>query len=48
MSRKQAAETVAFSEALKLILAGCAGGHLHILRLEEPKPKTLRRSNAAR
>src|SRR5215469_9432069 len=29
----------AFSEALKLIVAGDAGGHLHILRLEEPKPK---------
>ena len=28
----------AFSEALKLILAGDAGGHLHLLRLEEAKP----------
>jgi len=29
----------ACSEALKLIVAGDAGGHLHFLRLEEPKPK---------
>jgi WD40 repeat protein len=29
----------ASSEALKLILAGDAGGHLHVLRLEAPKPK---------
>jgi WD40 repeat protein len=29
----------AFSEALKLILAGDEGGHLHFLRLEEPKAK---------
>ena len=29
----------AFSDALKLIVAGDAGGHLHFLRLEEPKPK---------
>jgi len=27
-----------YSEALKLIVAGDAGGHLHFLRLEEPKP----------
>jgi WD40 repeat protein len=29
----------AFSEPLKLILAGDAGGHLHVLHLEAPKPK---------
>jgi hypothetical protein len=29
----------AFSDALKLIVAGDAGGHLHFLRLEEPKAK---------
>jgi WD40 repeat protein len=29
----------AFSDALKLIVAGDTGGHLHFLRLEEPKPK---------
>jgi len=29
----------AFSEALNLILAGDAGGHLHFLRLIEPRPK---------
>jgi WD40 repeat protein len=28
-----------FSEALKLILAGGASGHLHILRLQDAKPK---------
>ena len=26
-----------YSDALKLIVAGDAGGHLHFLRLEEPK-----------
>ncbi len=35
-----AAHCCAFSEALKLIVAGDAGGHLHFLRLEEPKPKS--------
>jgi hypothetical protein len=30
----------AFSDALRLIIAGDAGGHLHFLRLEEPKPKS--------
>ena len=34
-----AAFCCAFSEPLKLILAGDAGGHLHFLRLEAPKPK---------
>ena len=34
-----AAHCCAFSDALKLIVAGDAGGHLHFLRLEEPKPK---------
>jgi WD40 repeat protein len=29
----------AFSDALKLIVAGDAGGHLHFLRLEEPNAK---------
>src|SRR5215469_6914152 len=29
----------AFSAAPKLIIAGDAGGHVHFLRLEEPKPK---------
>jgi WD40 repeat protein len=29
-----------FSEALNLIVAGDDGGHLHFLRLEEPKPKS--------
>jgi WD40 repeat protein len=33
------ASCCAFSEALKLILAGDARGHLHVLRLEAPKPK---------
>ena len=28
-----------FSDALNLIVAGDAGGHLHFLRLEEPKAK---------
>ena len=27
----------AYSNALKLIVAGAAAGHLHFLRLEEPK-----------
>ncbi len=35
-----AAYCCAFSEALKLIVAGDQGGHLHFLRLEEPKPKS--------
>ena len=35
-----AAFCCAFSDALKLIVAGDAGGHLHFLRLEEPKPKS--------
>jgi len=35
-----AAYCCAFSDALKLIVAGDAGGHLHFLQLEEPKPKT--------
>jgi WD40 repeat protein len=35
-----AATCCAFSETLNLILAGDAGGHLHFLRLEEPKPKS--------
>jgi len=34
-----AAYCCVFSDALKLIVAGDAGGHLHFLRLEEPKPK---------
>ena len=34
-----AARCCAFSEAHKLIVAGDAGGHLHFLRLEEPKVK---------
>ena len=34
-----AAYCCAFSDALKLIVAGDAGGHLHFLRLEEPKAK---------
>ena len=34
-----AAHCCAFSDALKLIVAGDAGGHVHFLRLEEPKPK---------
>ena len=29
----------ASTEALNLIVAGDAGGHLHFLRLEEPKAK---------
>ena len=33
------ANCCAFSETLKLIVAGDAGGHLHFLRLEELKPK---------
>ena len=28
----------ALSDALKLIVAGDAGGHVHFLRIEEPKP----------
>ena len=34
-----AANCCAFSDALTLIVAGDAGGHLHFLRLEEPKTK---------
>lgn len=34
-----AANCCAFSDALKLIVAGDEGGHVHFLRLEEPKPK---------
>ena len=34
------AHCCAYSDALKLIVAGDAGGHLHFLRLEEPKPKS--------
>ena len=34
-----AAWCCAISDALKLIVAGDYGGHLHFLRLEEPKPK---------
>jgi len=34
-----AARCCAFSDALSLIVAGDAGGHLHFLRLEEPKAK---------
>jgi hypothetical protein len=30
----------AFCEAQKLIVAGDSGGHIHFLRLEEPKPKS--------
>jgi hypothetical protein len=30
----------AFSDALKLIVAGDDGGHVHLLRLEEPKAKS--------
>jgi hypothetical protein len=33
------ARCCAYSDALKLIVAGDAGGYLHFLRLEEPKPK---------
>ena len=29
----------AYSDALKLIVAGDDGGHLHSLHLEQPKPK---------
>jgi WD40 repeat protein len=29
----------AFSDPLKLILAGDAGGHVYFLHLEEPKPR---------
>ena len=29
----------AFSDALQLIVAGDAGGHLHFLRLEEPEAR---------
>jgi len=29
----------AFSDALKLVVAGDAGGHVHFLRLEEPTPR---------
>ena len=34
-----AANCCAFSDALKLIVAGDKGGHVHFLRLEEPKAK---------
>ncbi len=34
-----AAYCCAFSDTLKLIVAGDAGGHLHFLRLEEPKER---------
>jgi WD40 repeat protein len=34
-----AAHCCAYSDALKLIVAGDAGGHLHFLRLEEPTAK---------
>jgi WD40 repeat protein len=34
-----AAHCCAYSDALNLILAGDAGGHLHFLRLIEPQPK---------
>jgi WD40 repeat protein len=34
-----AAHCCAYSDALKLIVAGDAGGHLHFLRLEELKTK---------
>ena len=33
------ASCCAFSDALQLIVAGDTGGHLHFLRLEEPKSK---------
>jgi WD40 repeat protein len=33
-----ASQCCAYSDALKLIIAGDAGGHLHSLRLEEPNP----------
>ena len=33
------ASCCAFSKALKLIIAGDAGGHVHFLHLEEPKSK---------
>ena len=33
------ARCCAFSDALKLIVAGDAGGYVHFLRLEEPKVK---------
>jgi WD40 repeat protein len=35
-----AVKCCAFSNALKLIVAGDAGGHVHFLRLQEPKPTT--------
>jgi len=34
-----AALCCAYCDALKLIVAGDAGGHLHFLRLIEPQPK---------
>jgi WD40 repeat protein len=34
-----AARCCAYSDVLKLIVAGDAGGHVHFLRLEEPKAK---------
>ena len=34
-----AAFCCAFSDALKLIVAGDSGGHVHFFRLVEPKPK---------
>jgi WD40 repeat protein len=35
-----AAHCCAFSDALKLIVAGDAGGHVHFLRFEEPQAKS--------
>jgi WD40 repeat protein len=35
------ASCCAYSDALKLIVAGDAGGHVHFLRLEEPTPKRI-------
>ena len=34
-----AAHCCAFSDVLKITIAGDASGQLHFLRLEEPKPK---------
>jgi hypothetical protein len=34
-----AATCCAYSDAINLILVGDAGGHVHFLRLEKPKPK---------
>ena len=36
---ERAARCCAFSDALNVIVAGEVGGHLHFLRLEDPKPK---------